>query len=204
MSIAASPAGPLFQKPWYPIMRRFTVDEYHRMIDAGILTEDDGVELLEGWIVPKMARNPPHDGTLSISKRTLELSIPLGWHVRIQCAITTGDSEPEPDLAVVQGDERTYLQRHPAPADVGLLIEVANASLSDDRNDKARLYARAGIANYWIINLVDRCIEVYTDPTGPAAAPCFRQHQDYRIPQSILLVLAGKPIAPLAVSDLLP
>lgn len=204
MSIAASPAAALFQKPWYPILRRFTVDEYHRMIDAGILTEDDDVELLEGWIVPKMSRNPSHDGTLSISKRTLETHLPSGWHVRIQCAITTGDSEPEPDIAIVRGDERSYLQRHPIPADVGLLIEVANASLSDDRNDKARLYARAGIVSYWIINLIDRQIEMYTDPTGPDAAPRYRQRQDYRIPQNIPFALAGAQTSLLAVSDLLP
>lgn len=97
-------------------VRRFSVDEYHRMIQAGILTEDDAVELLEGWIVPKMPRNPPHDGTIQIADEVLRPRLPAGWQLRIQSALTMPDSEPEPDLVVVRGDARTYLNRHTRPA----------------------------------------------------------------------------------------
>jgi Uma2 family endonuclease len=191
------------QPPPFPI-RPFTVDEYHQMIQAGILTEDDNVELLEGWIVPKMPRNPPHDGTLSCTHKQLAWILPAGWDIRVQCAVTTGDSEPEPDIAVVQGDERSYLLRHPGPQDIGTLIEVADATLSRDRNEKGRLYARAGIAIYWIINLVDMQIEVYTDPTGPDPSPRYRQRQDFGIGQSVPLVLGGQQVGQVAVRDLLP
>src|SRR4051812_40189587 len=93
------PAGPL---------RRFTVDEYHRMIRTGILTEDDPVELLEGWIVLKMPHNPPHDATVDQSREVLQAALPAGWRVRVQSAITLSDSEPEPDLVVVPGPAARY------------------------------------------------------------------------------------------------
>src|SRR5262249_16346423 len=131
MSISTLPPAPVLQPPPYPIYK-FSVDDYHRMIQAGILTEDDPVELLEGGIVPKRPRNPPHDGTIQIAVEVIRQRLPAGWQVRVQSAITTADSEPEPDLAVVRGDTRTYLARHPGPADIGLLIEVAN-TLARDR-----------------------------------------------------------------------
>src|SRR5437660_7717020 len=158
--MATIATSPLFGVPPMPV-RKFTVAEYHRMIDAGILTEDDNVELLEGWIVPRMARKPPHDGTVQVSNKALVAAVPAGWTVRIQSAITTADSEPEPDLAVVRGDERTYMHRHPQPPDIGTLVEVADTTLTGDRRDKGRLYAHAQIPYYWIINLKNEWIEVY-------------------------------------------
>src|SRR5438105_2876312 len=94
--------SPDFQIPRLPV-RRFTVAEYHQMIAAGILGEDDKVELLEGLIVPKMARKPPHDAVLGIADDVIRARLPSAWKVRIQSAITTADSEPEPDIAVVRG-----------------------------------------------------------------------------------------------------
>src|SRR5215470_17301210 len=89
--------------------RRFSVAEYHKLIDIGILTEDDNLELLEGYLVHKMSRNPPHDGTLQLLQEILAPVLPAGWRLRIQSAITLPDSEPEPDGAVARGDARTYL-----------------------------------------------------------------------------------------------
>ena len=87
-------------------VRRFTVDEYHQMIRAGILGEDDNVELLEGWIVPKMPRNPAHDALIAwVHNRVLAPRLREGWYCRGQSAITTPDSEPEPDLAVIRGSD---------------------------------------------------------------------------------------------------
>jgi Uma2 family endonuclease len=187
----------------YPV-HRFSVDDYHRMIQAGILTEDDRVELLEGVIVPKMPHNPPHDGTIQLANKRIGRRLPAGWDIRVQSAITTPDSEPEPDLAIVRGDESTYLHRHPEPPDIGIVIEVADATLTTDRRDKGRLYARAGILCYWIINLVDRKVEVYTDPTGPDANPRFRQHQDYDLQAAVPLVIDGQERGPIPVPELLP
>jgi Uma2 family endonuclease len=184
--------------------RRFSVAEYHQLIQLGILTEDDNLELLEGYLVHKMSRNPPHDGTIQkVTKRLLRL-LPPGWEVRVQCAITLPDSEPEPDIAVVRGDENTYLARHPGPADAGLVVEVADSTLAADRTDKCRIYARAGIVCYWLVNLNDRLIEVYTLPSGPTASPAYGQRTDYRPGDQLPLALDGATVAALNVQDLLP
>src|SRR5205823_2588074 len=105
--------------------------------------------------------------------------LPPDWSLRIQSAITLSDSEPEPDLAVVRGDERRYAAHHPRPADVGLLIEVADSTLLGDRADKGRIYARAGIAIYWIVNLIDRQVEVYSAPSGSGDSSAYGQRTDY-------------------------
>jgi Putative restriction endonuclease len=185
-------------------MRRFTVDEYHRMIEAGILTEDDPVELLGGWIVLKMPHNPPHDNALELADEAIRARLPTGWRLRIQSAIITTDSEPEPDLAVVRGTARVRQGRHPGPADIGLLLEVADSTLLSDGQDKGPLYAAAGIGCYWILNLVDRQVEVYTDPTGPDANPVYRRRQDYRPGDAVPLVLDGQQVVQIPVADLLP
>jgi Uma2 family endonuclease len=184
--------------------RRFTVAEYHRMIETRILADDDPIELREGWIVPKMPHNAAHDGTIQKIHKRLGRRLPSGWDLRGQSAITTGDSEPEPDLAAVRGDETTYIHRKPQPADVGLAIEVAESSLNHDRNFKGRVYARAGIPHYWIVNLIDNCVEAYSDPDSAASPPAYRSRTDYRPGDQIALVLDGQTVATLPVADLLP
>src|SRR3954447_3325827 len=143
MSVLASPP-PSFAM--FTAFRRFTVDEYHRMIESGILNDEDKVELLEGYVVEKMPRNPPHDVAIQrLNKRLTRLDL-AGWEVRIQSAITLPDSEPEPDVTLARGDDHTFANRHPLPAELGALIEVADSTLARDRQDKSRIYARANIA----------------------------------------------------------
>ena len=108
--------------PELPIYR-FSVDQYHQMIDLGFLTSP--VELIDGWVVPKMPKKPPHVRSSQKVARRIESLLPAGWHLRRQDPITTLDSEPEPDIAVVQGAEEDYGERHPAPTDVGLIVEVS-------------------------------------------------------------------------------
>jgi Uma2 family endonuclease len=187
-----------------PPIRRFTVDEYHRMIDAGILTEDDPVELLDGCIVTKMPRNPPHDATIHVAGKVLNNVLPAGWDVQIQSAITTDDSEPEPDLTVVRGTPRDYMDHHPGAREIGTLIEVSDSSLDHDRTMKGASYARASIAVYWIINLCDRRVEVYTDPTGLGRQPMYRSRHDYGEDDTVPLVLNGREIARIPVREMLP
>jgi hypothetical protein len=203
MSITAPPTGGGFQPPPYPI-RKFTVSEYHRLIQTGVLTEDDPVELLEGWIVPKMPHNPPHDGTIGLLQEVLRSHLPGAWCIRIQSAITLSESEPEPDVVIASGPTRQYVARHPGPQDIALVIEVADSSLDRDRRDKGRIYAQESIPFYWIINLVDGQVEVYTDPSGPSPAPAYQQRQDYFPVNTIPLVLAGQAVAQIAVRELLP
>jgi Uma2 family endonuclease len=186
----------------YPI-HRFTVAQYHRMIEMGILTANDKVELLEGWIVPKMPRNPPHDATLARINRLLIRTLPDEWVLRVQSAITLRTSEPEPDFAVVRGPEDLYFQRHPAPRDVALLIEVASSTLLADRRNKGRLYAQARIPEYWIINLVAGTVEVYTDPRAGRTA-AYRQQHNYELADAVPLRLQGRELARIPVRALLP
>jgi Uma2 family endonuclease len=186
-------------------VRRFSVDEYHRMIETGILTDEDQVELLEGWIVPKMPRKPPHDALISIvHNRVIGPRLPAGWFCRGQSAITTVDSEPEPDVAIIRGSEYDYLERHPGPKDMALVIEVADTTLRRDRTIKVRLYARARVPIYWIINLPGSRVEVYTEPTGPGRTPRFRQRRYHGVAKTLPLILDGREIAQIPVRDLLP
>jgi Uma2 family endonuclease len=185
-------------------IRRSSVNEYHRLIELGILTEDDNLELLDGYLVHKTAGNPPHDAAIQKgTKRWLRI-LPSGWDLRVQSAVTLTDSEPEPDFAIVRGDEQAYLVRHPMAADIGLLIEVSDSTLLGDRDDKGRIYSRASIDCYWIVNLPDRLIEVYTMPSGPTADPKFAKRVDYRDGDSISLALGGSTTIQMAVRDLLP
>ena len=185
-------------------LRRFTVDEYHRMIDAGVFAKNDQFELLDGWIVAKMPHNPPHDLAVSLGLRQLTNSLPAPWFCRVQSAVTLATSEPEPDLAVVQGPERRFAASHPTPRDIALLVEVADSRLADDRREKGALYAQANIAEYWIVNLVDRRAEVYTDPSGPVVDPQYRQHRNFDVNESVPLTINGQLMAMIAVADLLP
>ncbi len=192
----AAPAQPL---PLY----RFTVEQYRSMIEAGVLSENDRVELLEGWFVSKMTHNPPHDATISLAKQELEAILPEGWMLRIQSAITTADSEPEPDVALVRAPARRYVRSHPRSKDIGLLIEVAERTFSEDRNYKGRVYARARIVAYWIINLPESKVEVYTHPKA-GKFPAYRQRRDCGINDVVPVMLEGREIVRIPVRDLLP
>jgi hypothetical protein len=183
---------------------RFSVARYQRMIETGILTPDDKVELLENYVVLKMPRNPPHDGTIDLLKAALPGRVPAGWLLRIQQTLVLSDSQPEPDFALVRGAPRTYLARHPSAADTGLVIEVADSSLLRDRADKTRIYAREGIACYWIVNLVDQQIEVYTQPSGATPTATYGALQTYHLGDAIPFVLDSHTVSTIPVADMLP
>lgn len=187
-----------------PLLRCFTVEEYHRMIQGGILDEEDPVELLEGWLVLKMPHNPPHDSTVYRVQTRLWRVLPADWLCRIQSAVTMEKSEPEPDLAVARGPENRYDDHHPTPQELALVVEVADSTLARDRQDKGSLYARNRVSTYWIVNLVEVQIEVYTDPSGPGTSPHYRQRHDYGMADTVPLVLAGQAVAQFAVRELLP
>jgi Uma2 family endonuclease len=125
------------------------------------------------------------------------------WVVRVQCAITTRDSEPEPDLVVAEGPEEKYASRHPMPSEVALVIEVADSSLEKDRVAKGRLYARARIEIYWIVNLIDKTVEMYTNPKAGKKTQ-YEDRQDYAQGSLVPLVLRGQAIKDIPVQSLLP
>ena len=191
------------QPPSLPV-RRFTVSEYRRLAEVGILSEEERVELLEGWIVPKMVHNPPHDNAVELVDEALRAELPAGWRVRVQSSITTADSEPEPDVILVRGSARDRKGRHPVPSEVGLVVEVAESSLETDRREKARLYARAGIPRYWIVNLVDRRLEVHEQPAEIDGVPGYRRVTSWSVGQTVELHLDDRVVTTVAVDDLLP
>jgi Uma2 family endonuclease len=202
MSTLAPPEFPRFGMPPGRI-RRWTVDEYHQMIAAGILSERDRVELLEGWIVPKGKYDPLRASTICHDQEILREVLPEGWRVRVKSAITTAVSEPEPDLAVIRGSIKYHMTRHPEPHEVALVVEESETTLEHERGMKARTYALAKIGYYWIVNLEERKVEVYTDSTGPAMQPAFAQRRDYLPGDAVPLVLAGQQVALIPVADLL-
>jgi Uma2 family endonuclease len=141
---------------------------------------------------------------LENGQAALEAVMPPGWRPRVQLPTTTADSEPEPDLAIVRHPRRQRRQSHPTPADVALVIEVADSSLADDRRLKYRIYARASISVYWIVNLVDRRVEVFSRPSGPSAEPAFAVRHIFGLRKSVPLVIGGKEVSAIPVRDLLP
>ena len=183
---------------------RMSVDRYHEMIKAGILTEDDRLELLEGYLIEKMTIHPAHSFVTDQLRDKLMSLIQARFVIKSQQPITTDDSEPEPDTMIVQGEQRDYMIRHPTPKDVPLVIEVSDTTLHQDRTLKKRIYARAGIAVYWIVNLPESQIEVHTEPSGPTSEPTYHQLATYRKSDDIPVVLNGVEIGRLPVSELLP
>lgn len=183
---------------------RISVKQYHEMTRHGILVPEDRLELLEGLLVRKMSKNPPHRVVKILLAQALQALIPPMWFIDLEDPVTTPDSEPEPDVTVLRGAPRDYVSAHPLPADVALAVEVSDSSLARDRGPKKRIFARAGIAVYWIVNLLERQIEVYTRPGGPEANPDYEQRQDYSAAAAVPVVIDGKEVGCINVMDVLP
>jgi Uma2 family endonuclease len=183
--------------------RRFTVEEYHQFGDAGILTPDSRVELIDGWIVEKPVQKPPHAIVMTRLTKRLPRLIPQSFEVRLQLPITLPTSEPEPDAVVARGPEERYGACHPGPNDIALLIEVSHTTLAMDQGPKKLLYAAAKLPIYWVINIPDDRIEIYTSPRA-GRKPTYRTRADFRRGSKIPLIVNGKTVAEIAVNDLLP
>ena len=191
-----------------PVQRRalyrWSRREYERLIDHGFLDEDDPIELLDGLLLVKEPQHSAHRTAIVLVAKAVERVFGEEWFVQTQSPIVLDDrSEPEPDVCVVRGSPRDYVGAHPTqPA---LVIEVAQSGLAIARGLKAHAYARARIPEYWIVNLVDRGLEVYREPAGPGPD---RPRPGYASAETLD---ADAAIAPLAaphalirVADLLP
>jgi Uma2 family endonuclease len=185
-------------------IKRLTPAQYHQMGDAGIIREGEPIELLEGYLVEKPRRKPPHQASLRRLTVRLPRKLPTRWTLQIQDAVQFGDSEPEPDGAILRGDETACDGRLPTAADVALLIEVSDSSLAFDRGEKGRIYARAGVPVYWVVNVVDRQVEVYTSPDSASSPPAYQTRTDYLTGQDVPIVLDGATVGTIAVADLIP
>ena len=150
--------------------RRWSRIEYERLIDLGVFQPGDPIELIGGELLVAEPQGAPHYTSIQKTTRVLERAFGPSWNVRTQGPMGLDEeSEPEPDVAVVTGEPEDYGRAHPSRAD--LVVEVSESSLAYDRGHKGSVYARAGILDYWIVNLVDRNLEVYRDPAPDAAAP---------------------------------
>lgn len=155
--------------------RLFSVDDYHRMAETGILNEDDRVELIEGEIVEMNPIGSRHAASVERVGDLLKEAVGGRAMVRLQNPIQLSRrSEPQPDVALVKRRADYYAEAHPRPADVLLLIEVADASIANDRNIKLPLYARAGIPEVWLIDLEAQVVEVHRDPAPGGFAETLR------------------------------
>ncbi len=173
-----------------PPLRRLSVDEYHKMIDAGILDEDEHVQLVDGLLLQMTPQGRPHAFVIQRLTKLLLRALSDDYAVLPQLPLTLGDdSEPEPDLAVVRADDARSYDHHPRTA--LLVIEVASDSLRFDRTTKGALYARSNISEYGIVNVVDDCVEVYRDPDPKA--------KRYR---SALTLRSGQALSPPSVPGL--
>lgn len=145
--------------------KRFTLDEYHRLTELGFFHEDERIELINGEIIQMVAKVTAHETCLRNLWKQLPKLIGERATLQSQAPITLPpNSEPEPDFAIVQNKDDNYLSAHPSPADVLLVMEVADSSLNYDQDVKISLYAQAVISDYWIFNLLDNHLECYSEP----------------------------------------
>lgn len=184
-------------------LRRWKRVEYDRLVDLGVF-EGEPLELLGGQLVVAEPKGAYHSSAVSAAEYALRASLPSGWIVRTQLPVSLDDeSEPEPDLVVVPGHPSDY--RHAHPERPALAVEVADSSLYFDRRHKGSLYARARIQDYWIVNLVDRVLEIYRDPGPDASALYGWQYRSMvRLTPPAIAVPLAFTNSQIAVVDLLP
>jgi Uma2 family endonuclease len=187
-----------------PNTRRLTRREYEGLVERGFFRPGESVELIGGQLLVAEPQGGPHAAAVGLTADALRAAFGPGWVVREEKPIAPDDeSEPEPDLAVVPGKHRDYRTEHPArPV---LVVEVADTSLAWDRDHKGSLYARVGIPDYWIVNLVDRALERYREPMLDGLAPFGWRYGSAAILRGLATVSPlSAPDARLVVADLLP
>ena len=198
-TLTATPTTPSPVAP--PAVHRVTVDEYERIIAAGALENPGRIELIDGYMVDKMGKNAEHGYATKQVVKMFDVRLPPGWTWRKEEPVRIPHfDEPEPDVAIVRGSDADYQHRIPTVGDVGLLVEVSGSTLIQDRGKKSTAYAVGGISVYWIVNLVDRQVEVYTRPTKNG----FKSRKDYLPGQLVPVTIDGRKLQPVAVDDLLP
>ncbi len=192
--------GSVYMEELYPL----SIQQYHEMGQLGILTNEDRVELLEGILVRKMTKNDPHIEAARRCRRAIERVLPSQCFYETEQPVTLSQSEPEPDGVVIIGSPFEPRLMKPRPSDIELVIEVSDWSLSIDRGVKLRGYARAGIVCYWIVNLIDRQIEVYTQPDTASKDPGYLTKTIYQAADSVPLTIGDQTIAVIPVAEILP
>lgn len=181
------------------LIYRITVDMYHHMIEAGAFHPEADIELIHGLLIKKMPKSRLH---AKVTQQLMVLLIRLlgldqGWFLSIQDPITLEDSEPEPDIAIIRGSVSDY-DRHPGPDAIGLVIEIADSSIDYDTVVKQRLYGLNGVPVYWIVNLQERSVQIYTNPDQNG----YRQKETFTIDDQLPLSLDSTLIDNIDVASL--
>jgi len=184
--------------------RRWTRAEYDRLIELGFFQPDEPIELIGGQLMVAEPQGAAHYTAIQRTARALEVAFGPGWVVRTQGPIRLDDeSEPEPDVAVVRGTAADYRAEHPSRP--FLTVEIAESSLGTDRERKGSLYARAGLLDYWVVNLAGSLVEVYREPTMDSLAAFGWSYARREIfGSSAQLTPLAAPNARVRVADLLP
>jgi Uma2 family endonuclease len=184
---------------------RLTARQFEGMIAAGVFPDEARVELLGGMLVDKMTKNDPHDFAVARLGDSLRGLLPLDWIVREEKSLRLGRFwRPEPDLVVARGPHEAYRAGAPRAADVALLAEVADTTYLKDRGAKWRSYASAGIPVYWIVNLPQRRVEVYSAPSGRGKAAVYRDFLPYGPDDEVSVQINGREVGRILVRELLP
>lgn len=185
---------------------RITVEEYHRMVDSGVLGPEPKVELLEGVIVEKMSKNPPHNLACDLIQHLLGRLMTAGYFhsMSTSMAIEDRDGEPEPDAMILRGQPRDYAGRRRTPADAAVLIEASDTSYDYDRRAKWVTYAAVRVPVYWILDLNRRRLEIHTEPTGEGEAAVYSRTQLFGPDDEVALVLDGREVGRFFVREILP
>ena len=188
---------------WGRPVARFTVEQYHRMMEAGVFDGGPKCELIHGYILEKPVPKPPHSWSTSRLNRLLSpLFPPPDWFVAVQDSITLADSEPEPDFSAATGPEDKYRDRHPGPEDLVLVVEVSDSSREIDRGVKLALYAASKVVQYWIVDVNARRVEVYTNPRG-GKNPGYKTLTEYGPGDAVPVAVGGAVIGTIPVNGLL-
>jgi hypothetical protein len=181
---------------------RFTAERYEELTRQGLFGPEDKIELIDGYLVEKMPQNLAHMFLVDLFSEIFFRILPAKWTARCQLGVRlSSDTIPEPDVAVVLGPKRRYAKGKPTKKEIALVIEVADSSLRYDRTTKQRIYARDRIPVYWIVNIPDRVVEVYTGPRA-GRAPVYREREDFARGTSVPVVLRGDTVAEISVDDL--
>jgi Uma2 family endonuclease len=183
---------------------RLTVRQFEKMINAGILRAEDRVELLGGLLIEKMTVNDPHDfGVTELAERLRGLLKPA-WVIREEKSVVLGRYwRPQPDISVARGSAARYRAAAPRARDLGLLVEVSDSTYAKDHGPKWEKYASCRVLTYWIVNIPERRIEVYSSPSGRGKAAQYRDRKDHGPDEEVPVIIDGREWGRIKVSDII-
>jgi Uma2 family endonuclease len=182
---------------------RLTVRQFEKMIIGGIFRDEDRVELLAGLLIKKMTTYDPHDFAVDQLGDNLGRILPGDWITRQEKSVVLGRYwRPQPDITVARGPRTRYRSKAPSVADLGMLMEVADSTYAKDRGLKWGKYADCRVSVYWIVNIRERRIEVYSSPSGRGKAAHYRERKDYGPDEEVPVVIQGQEVGRIKVSEI--